>query len=73
MYTENVVPSLQFDPPIDVPASVLGIEAEFKEHVQWFSTIPSALSKGNNYIDAKLRTENPAVRIQFDFPFTWIF
>ena len=52
---------MQFDPPTDAPADVLGIEAEFKQHVQWFSTVPSAISKGRNFIDAKLRTENPEV------------
>ena len=41
---------------------MLGIEAEFKQHVQWFSTVPSAISKGKSFIDAKLRTENTRLR-----------
>ena len=51
----------QFDPPEDLQAGVLGIEAEYKKNVQWFSTVPSAVSKGGSYIDARLRTENPTV------------
>ena len=35
---EDGIIELKFNPPIDAPADVLGIEAEYKEHVQWFST-----------------------------------
>ena len=53
---------LNFYPPADLPpGSVLGIEAEYKGNVQWFSSIPSAVARSPNYMLARLRTEIPTV------------
>ena len=55
---------LIFDPPSNLsPGSVLGIEAEYKGNVQWFSSIPSAVSRSGQYMLARLRTEIPTVSI----------
>ena len=57
---------LIFDPPANLaPGSVLGIEAEYKGNVQWFSSIPSAVARSGNFMLARLRTEIPTVIFNF--------
>ncbi|KAJ9578052.1 hypothetical protein L9F63_025088, partial [Diploptera punctata] len=49
---------LNFYPPIDSNQTVLGIETK---HEEWFSTVSSALSPSNTFIQAVLVTQNPTV------------
>eukprot|EP00094_Tigriopus_californicus_P007480 TCALIF_07202-PA protein Name:"Similar to CUBN Cubilin (Canis familiaris)" AED:0.20 eAED:0.21 QI:0/0.76/0.57/0.97/0.85/0.88/35/0/3998 len=58
---EDGIVELQFDAPKNTRAQALGIEATYKELVQWFSTVPRATSSSDNYIQARLRTLNPTV------------
>lgn len=62
--TEYTIPDdglirLAFVAPLDDDVQVLGIEAKYKDLSQWFSTIHRAASDSNNYIQARLLTENP--------------
>lgn len=64
--TQYVIPEdgiieMQFMPPINGHADILGIEATYKDQVQWFSTIPTARSQSGLFIQSKLRTANPQV------------
>ncbi|KAJ9579454.1 hypothetical protein L9F63_024436, partial [Diploptera punctata] len=52
---------LNFYPPIDANQTVLGIEAEYLDLKEWFSTVSSALSPSNTFIQAVLVTQNPTV------------
>jgi CD109 antigen len=56
---QDGIVELQFKPPKD--AEVFGIEGTYKQLTQWFSTIPRANSRSENYVQARLRTLNPSV------------
>ena len=59
---EDGIIELIFLPPANLaPGSVLGIEAEYKGNVQWFSSIPSAVARSANYMLTRLRTDIPTV------------
>ena len=59
---EDGIIELIFHPPANLaPGSVLGIEAEYKGNVQWFSSIPSAVARSANYMLTRLRTDIPTV------------
>ena len=62
--TEYPIPAdgiveMKFQPPSQ--GDLLGIEATYKELVQWFSTVPVARSQSGKFIQAVLRTKNPQV------------
>ncbi len=65
--TEYVIPEdgiieLRFLPPTGGGfVDILGIEATYKDVVQWFSTIPVARSMSGKFVQARLRTLNPEV------------
>jgi bifunctional pyridoxal-dependent enzyme with beta-cystathionase and maltose regulon repressor activities len=48
-------------PPPGSENSFLGIEAKYKDLDQWFSTIPAAVSRSRQYIQATLKTQYPEV------------
>ena len=59
--TEKTIPEdgiieLSFMPPTEETVDLLGIEAEYKELVQWFSTVPVARSRSRKFLQAFLRT-----------------
>lgn len=57
----NGILELNFYPPVDENVYTLGIEAQYQDLVEWFSTINRAQSPSNSFIQAILRTENPKV------------
>ncbi len=58
---EDGIIQLAFESPTSLLADLFGIEATYKDLVQWFSTIPRALSPSDNYVHATLLTLNPQV------------
>ena len=58
---EDGIIELRFLPPDEGQADLLGIEATYKELVQWFSTVPVARSRSGKFLQAVLRTRKPEV------------
>lgn len=75
---EDGIIELKFMPPATGLADVLGIEAQYKERIQWFSTIPRARSESENFLQARLKTldpkvaENVRLSIETTEPIKWI-
>jgi len=57
----NGILELNFYPPNDETTYTLGIEAQYEDLVEWFSTINRAQSPSNSFIQAILKTEEPKV------------
>ncbi|XP_046675493.1 CD109 antigen-like isoform X2 [Homalodisca vitripennis] len=58
--SSNGLVELIFHPPL-TNATTLGIEAEYLNVKEWFSTVSAAMSPSNNFIQAVVKTENPMV------------
>ncbi|PSN57619.1 hypothetical protein C0J52_00529 [Blattella germanica] len=58
---KNGLVELIFYPPVDANQTVLGIEAQYLDLKEWFSTISSSMSPSNTFIQAVIATENPKV------------
>ena len=58
---EDGIIELRFTPPKGDLVDLLGIEATYKELVQWFSTVPVARSRSGKFLQAVLRTKNPQI------------
>ncbi|XP_069677480.1 CD109 antigen-like isoform X2 [Periplaneta americana] len=52
---------LTFYPPVDANQTVLGIEAEYLDLKEWFSTVSASMSPSNTFIQAVVNTEHPTV------------
>ncbi|XP_063245195.1 CD109 antigen-like isoform X2 [Bacillus rossius redtenbacheri] len=61
MLNKDGMVDLEFHPPMDNDTLVLGIEAEYLELKEWFSTINKATSPSSTFVQANVVTENPAV------------
>ncbi|XP_045036417.1 CD109 antigen isoform X3 [Daphnia magna] len=57
----NGILELSFYPPVDENVYTLGIETQYQDLVEWFSTINRAQSPSNSFIQVVLKTENPKV------------
>ncbi|EFX86067.1 hypothetical protein DAPPUDRAFT_313404 [Daphnia pulex] len=57
----NGILELNFYPPVDENVYTLGIETQYQDLVEWFSTINRAQSPSNSFIQVILKTENPKV------------
>uniref|UniRef100_A0A0A9WLH1 TEP1-F n=1 Tax=Lygus hesperus TaxID=30085 RepID=A0A0A9WLH1_LYGHE len=57
--SDNGVIELNFYPPVN--ATTLGIEGEYLDVKEWFSTVSPAVSPSNSFIQAILRTRDPMV------------
>ncbi|GFG28314.1 hypothetical protein Cfor_11328, partial [Coptotermes formosanus] len=52
--------TLDFYPPLE-NQTVLGIEAEYLDLKEWFSTVSASISPSNTFIQAVINTEHPVV------------
>jgi len=57
----NGILELNFYPPMNDDVYTLGIEAQYEDLVEWFSTINRAQSPSNSFIQAVLKTDEPKV------------
>lgn len=57
----NGILELNFYPPVDENVYTLGIETQYQDLVEWFSTINRAQSPSNSFIQVVLKTDNPKV------------
>jgi len=57
--SDNGIVELNFYPPVN--ATTLGIEGEYLDVKEWFSTVSPAVSPSNSFIQAILLTANPKV------------
>lgn len=58
----NGMIKLVYYPPANENVTTLGIEAEYLDIKEWFSTISASESPSNSFIQAALLTQNPKVR-----------
>ena len=58
---EDGIIEIRVLPPANTRVELLGIEATYKELVQWFSTVPVARSRSGDFLQASLKTRQPRV------------